>query len=381
MGRRLTFLPYQPKAILNKAKRPDHWFWTRYSAYPYVGCQHGCAFCYSREQKYSPVDDPDDFAYVVKVKQNAADLLRRALSRAPVDLVFTGDYQPAERKFGISRQILTVCRDLGFPVFVLERSPLVLRDLDLLQEINAQAPSVVAFSVISTPESPNHPRVRAMERLAPPPEKRFAAMEAFSKAGLLTGTSFMPILPGLCDDEANLEAVIRRTADAGGRFVLASSLTLSDQQKEFYYRALAGIAPELLGRYQALYPPRSYAPTGEYWTKIARRIRELCRKYGIRDRIPRPIIPGDKHARNKRIVERLADQVYELEILTAPQERIWAYRKAAWAIEDLEQDVGLIYQALGLHGLESIPGVGVELGEKIEGWLNQTVPSEENTDL
>jgi DNA repair photolyase len=376
MSRRLTFIPYQPKAILNKAKRADHWFWTRYSAHPYVGCQHGCAFCYSREQKYSPVDDPDDFAYIVKVKENGADLLRRALSRTPVDLVFTGDYQPAERKFGISRQILTVCRDLGFPVFVLERSPLVLRDLDLLQEINAQAPSVVAFSAISTPDSPHHTRVRALEHLAPPPEKRFAAMEAFAKAGLLTGTSFMPILPGLCDDDANLEAVIRRTADAGGQFVLASGLTLSDQQKDFFYRTLGAAAPELLSRYQALYPPRSYGPPDGYWKQIALRIRELCLKYGIRDRIPRPIIPGDKRARNKRIVERLADQAYELEIHAAPEERIWAYRKAAWAVEDLEQDVGLIYQAMGLRGLQSIPGVGVEMGEKIEEWIKKSIPSQ-----
>ncbi len=139
MSRRLSFVPYRPKTILNKHKRADHWFWTRYSAHPYIGCQHGCEFCYCREQKYSPYDDPNDFAYVIKVKENAAQLLRRALSRVEVDLVFTGDYQPAERKFGLSRQLLEVCRDLGFPVFVLERSPLVLRDLDLLQEIDRKS--------------------------------------------------------------------------------------------------------------------------------------------------------------------------------------------------------------------------------------------------
>ena len=130
MSRRLTFVPYLPKTILNKGKRADHWFWSRYSAYPYIGCQHGCEFCYCREQKYSPYDDPHDFPYIVKVKQNAPELLRRALGRCPVDVVFTGDYQPAERKFELSRRMLEVCRDLGFPVFVLERSPLVLRDLD-----------------------------------------------------------------------------------------------------------------------------------------------------------------------------------------------------------------------------------------------------------
>ena len=58
MPRRTVFLPYQPKTILNKGQRADHWFWTRYSAYPYLGCQHGCEFCYCRERKFCPHDDP-----------------------------------------------------------------------------------------------------------------------------------------------------------------------------------------------------------------------------------------------------------------------------------------------------------------------------------
>jgi len=71
VSRRVSFVSCRPKTILNKHKRADHWFWTRYSAYPYIGCQHGCEFCYCREQKYSPYDDPHDFAYVIKVKENA----------------------------------------------------------------------------------------------------------------------------------------------------------------------------------------------------------------------------------------------------------------------------------------------------------------------
>ncbi len=93
--RKAVFVPYQPRTVLNKHKRADHWFWARYSAYPYTGCQHGCEFCYSREQKYSPYANPDDFAYVIKVKENAPALLHRALARAPVDIVCTADYQPA----------------------------------------------------------------------------------------------------------------------------------------------------------------------------------------------------------------------------------------------------------------------------------------------
>ncbi len=366
MSRRVSFVPYKPKTILNKHKRADHWFWTRYSAYPYIGCQHGCEFCYCREQKYSPYEDPNDFAHVIKIKENAPDLLRRALSRAAVDLVFTGDYQPAERKFEISRRMLEICRDLGFPVFVLERSHLILRDLDLLQEINSHAPSVVAFSIISTPDSPNYTRVCQLEHLAPSSEERFAAMEKFARAGILTGTCFMPILPGLCDEDANLEAVIRWTADHGGKFILASSLTLANQQKDYFFEVLRKDFPDLLSHYQRLYPPASYAPRDYAWQRIALRIRELCTKYGISDRVPRPIIPGDKRALNKRIVERLAEKVYELEIHQEPDHLVWTYRKAAWAIEDLEQDIGLIHRTMGLKGLQNIPDIGPRLGENIE---------------
>jgi DNA repair photolyase len=366
-----VFIPYRPKTILNSHKRADHWFWTRYSAHPYIGCQHGCDFCYTREEKYSPYDDPLDFSTRIKVKENAAELLRRALSRKPVDLVFTGDYQPAERKFGISRQMLEVCRDLGFPVFVLERSPLVLRDIDILQEINTQSPSIVAFSAISTPDSPHYTQVSQMEHNAPPTEKRFAAMEEFAKAGILTGTSFMPIIPGICDDDANLETVVRWTAEHGGKFVLAGSLTLADQQKDFFFSVLRDHFPDLLDQYQRYYPQGSYAPQNYSWEKVALRIRELCQTYGISDRIPRPIIPGDKFALNKRIVERMANTAYNLEIHSEAEHRVWAYRKAAWAIEDLETDIRLIYQTFGLKGISGIPNVGDQMGGDVVRIFNE----------
>lgn len=375
MPRRTVFIPYQPKSVLNKSKRPDHWFWTRYSAYPYIGCQHGCEFCYCREKKYAPYDDPEDFAHVIKVKENAPALLRKALQRVPVDPLFTGDYQPAERKFQLSRRMLEVCLDLGFPVFILERSPLVLRDLDLIQSINSRARAVVAFSIITTPESLNYQRVRQIERLAPASEKRFAAMEKCSKAGILTGTCMMPILPGLCDDEANLENVVRWTAEHGGQFVLASGLTLSDQQRDYFFSYLNNHFPDLLELYRRSYPPGSYSPAGWRWQEVALKIKTLCQRYGIRDRMPRPIIPGEKRALNKQIVERLADKVYDMELQNAPSQHIWAYRKAAWAIEDLEQDIQLIYQQLGFKGLESIPNVGPRLAAEIEKHIQADRPS------
>jgi len=291
------------------------------------------------------------------------------LNRVPVDLIFIGDYQPVERKYKISRKMLEVCRDLGFPVFVLERSPLVLRDLDIIQSINAIAPSAVAFSIISTSTSPNYEKVHWLEHLAPPAPERFGIIEKFAATGILTGTCMMPILPGLCDDKNNLEAIIRSTADHGGKFVLASGLTLVDQQRNYFFNVLNDRFPDLLAFYQNLYPPGSYAPSGGQWRKIGLQIRELCDKYGIDDRLPRPIIPGDKHALNKRIVEKLADELYDMDINNKPNYQVWAYRKAAWAIEDLEQDIGLIYRTMGLKGLQSIPNLGASISRIVDKWI------------
>jgi DNA repair photolyase len=375
MTRKAVFLPYRPKTILNKHKRADHWFWTRYSAYPYLGCQHGCDFCYCRERKYSPYDDPDDFAHVIRVKENAPELLRRALGRSPVDMVFTGDYQPAERKFELSRRLLEVCFDLGFPVFVLERSPLVVRDLDLLQAIHEKARVVVAFSLIATPESQHYTQVSALERLSPSAEKRLAAMERFAAAGITTGTCFMPILPGLCDDDANLEAVVRATADHGGSFVLGGGLTLADRQRSYFLGVLGERFSEWVGLYERLYPPGSYAAAGYDQRSVGLRIRELCGLFGLRDRIPRPILAEDKRRLNKWVVEALANDVYSMELEGAPPARIWAYRKAAWSIDDLEQDVGLVHRSLGRKGLQAIEHVGPRLAEVVETYLQDAKES------
>lgn len=366
MARKATFTLYKAKTILNKAKRADHWFWTRYSAYPYIGCQHGCEFCYSRENKFSQFDDLDEFAYKIRVKENAHLLLQRALSRVPVDLISVGDYQPAERKFEITRKMLQVCYDMGFPVFVLSRSPLVLRDLDILTKIQKQTRAVVLFSIISTPDSSHYSAVKQIERLTPSVERRFAAMKQVAAAGILTGTSFMPILPDFCDDDENIENVIKWTSNHGGKFVLASSLTLADQQRIFFLKLLAEKFPDQVNHYQALYPSGSYAPV--YWGRsgITQRIREFCRKYKIFDRMPRPIIPGEKRELTKHIVEYLADRAYELDIMGASSYRGWAYRKAAWSLEDVEQDIGLIYDQLGLKGIESIKDVGPKMAQEIE---------------
>jgi DNA repair photolyase len=317
-----------------------------------------------------PHDTPEDFAYVIRAKTNAPSLLQGALQRLPRDVVCTGDYQPAERKLLLSRQMIGVCLDLGFSVLVLSRSPLVTRDLDPLQAVNERARAAVAFSVIAVLGSPGYGEVRQMERLAPSAEKRFAAMEQLARAGILTGTRFMPILPALCDDETNLAGVVRWTADHGGRFVLAGGLTLADQQRECFLKVLGERFPALLEPYTRLYPEGSYGLAGRRWRQLGLRIRELCHQAGIADRMPRPIIDGDRRKLNKRVVEALANRAHVMELHGESLRSLWAYRKGAWAVEDLEQDIGLVYRTMGIKGLQSIQGVGPGLAHEVEVLVN-----------
>jgi hypothetical protein len=162
------------------------------------------------------------------------------------------------------------------------------------------------------------------------------------------------------------------TAEHGGKFVLAAGLTLADQQRDYFFRVLRQRFPDLVPLYERLYPVGSYGPvrSGDPHA-VGRRIREPCRRYGISDRMPRPIIPGDRQALRKRIVEALANECYWMELDNAPGPRVWAYRKAAWVIEELEQDVALIYRQKGRKGLESIENVGPRLVEVVAGLISE----------
>ena len=360
----VQYVPYRAKKILNIHKHADSWFWDKYSAHPYIGCEHGCEYCYSREAKYSRYSDPDDFSKVIKVKENAAELLRKELSRVHKDIVIVSDYQPVEKKTELSRKMLQVCLDLEFPVSFLEKSPLVLRDIDLIEEINRRSWAAVTFSIITTKDD----KTRSMFELgAPPVSSRFKAIKQFSEKGILAGVAFMPILPFIYDDDENLEEVVKATAENGGKFVLAGGLTLASPQREVYYRVLGKHFPELTTKYQKLYSG-GYGPECGYWGAIGKKVGKLCQKYGILDRMPR-YNPEGSLAVNRRVSESLQNQLYRMELDCVSNYRIWAYRKAAWALEDLTESVAEIYAQKGRRGLEEINGVGKSLAAEIERQL------------
>ncbi len=368
---KLAFEEYKARKIVNIHKHVDGpWFWDKYSAHPYVGCRSGCEFCYQRGGPYLGKRDPDTFDTQLRVKINAVELLRKELSRLPSDVIACGDWQqPAEDRYRLSRQMLEVVLEAGFPLFIVERSPLLTRDLDLLVEINRRAWVGVVLSI-----SHLDPVLKqAFEPHSPGVYRRLQAMQQLAEAGILVGTALMPVIPFGGDDERHLEDLVRATQEHGGKFIMAGGLTMAGVQADRTLAAMRRVKPELESKLRQLYQwlpngQPSYSPPPDYNTRLGLTIRELCVQHNLIDRMSRYIAPGPL-AVNKRIAERLFLKTYDLELEQANSYRIWAYRKAAWTIDELSENIDEIYRARGEAGLCALPGIGQSLAREIASCL------------
>ena len=370
---KLAFQEYKARKIVNVHKHVDGpWFWGKYTAHPYLGCRSGCEFCYLRGSRYLGKRDPETFDSLIKVKINAVELLQKELPKLEYETISCGDWQqPAEERYRLSRDMLEVVRDVGFPLFIIERSPLLTRDLDLLQDINQRAWVGVVFSISNLDPDLK----RAFEPRSPGVQRRLEAMEALAKAGILVGTSLMPVIPLVGDDEGHLEEVVSATKDHGGSFVLGGGMTMDGVQAERTLAAARRFDPELEVCWRNFYAwedggKPSYGPPRAYNARLGSFLRELCLRHDLLDRMPRYIPPGPL-ATNKHIAEKLFLKTYDLELEQASDTRIWAYRRAAWTVDELPRDIAGIYQAGGEPALRELPGIGVKLAGLIASWLRK----------
>ncbi len=369
----LQFQEYRPRKIVNVHKHVDGpWFWGKYTAHPYVGCRSGCTFCYSRGTRYLGKRSPDTFDTLIQVKINAVELLRKEMQRLERHVIAAGDWQqPAEDRYRLSRGMLEVVRDFQFPLFIVERSPLLTRDLDLLTDINEQTWVGVGLSMSNVDSDLK----RAFEPRSPGLKRRLRAMQKLAAAGILVGTALMPILPIVGDDAKHLDDVIRATKEHGGSFVMAGGLTMDGVQAERTLEAARRLDPALEDRWRDLYKwpvggKPSYGPPGAYNARLGLTVRELCTRHGLLDRMPRYIAPGPL-AVNTRIAERLFLATYDLELEQASGYRIWAYRKAAWTVDEWPESVAAIYHSSGEEGLRQLPAIGKTLASQIAIWLRE----------
>jgi len=204
------------QSIIAHNDSPDVGFAT--SVNPYRGCEHGCIYCYARPtHEYLGFSAGLDFETKIMVKETAPALLRKELSSKkwkPQMLSFSGvtdPYQPAERKLMLTRQCLEVCLEFRNPIGIVTKNALVTRDIDVLKEFAKFNGAAVFVSVTSLdPEL-----ARIMEPRASTPERRLAAIEELSRAGIETGVMVAPIIPGMTDHE--IPSIVAAAAKAGAR--------------------------------------------------------------------------------------------------------------------------------------------------------------------
>lgn len=366
---------YQTKHILNIHKRVDGgWFWNKYSAYPYVGCEWGCEYCYWRDEKYNPHKpsrDPgvlkfkDPFSEYIKIKEDTPELLRRALKNKPRDLIYLDNYQPVENKYRYVRKMLDVCLELNFPVFINEKSPQLLQDSDVLKSLSKKSYLNVGWSIIAGEDNQTK---NAFEPKAPSIKARFRAMVKLARDNILTGTIFMPILPFISDTEENIEAVVRQTKESGGRYVLEGGLTLRGDCKTHFYQALEKYDPSLIQKYENLY--QNQKSLARHAIRVHQLVLKYCQKYDLTPFIPRPV---SFYPRDLQINKKLAEQFYlkarELQLSGKGGYQEWAFRKAAWSLDDLEENIQETYQTQGRKGIMKIRNIGQTLAREIEKLL------------
>ena len=277
------------KSALNRVRgMPFSW-----SLNPYMGCAHRCTFCYVRafeRRAHRPADDR--YGRSIRVKVNVADVLRRELARpswqgeSVAIGAATDPYQPAEGRYRLTRACLEVLAAAANPFSLITRGPMIVRDLDVLQEAARRADVGINFSIPTLDEHV----WRLTEPETAPPRQRLRALERLVDAGIKAGVGMAPILPGISDRPDQLAEVVKAAREAGAVHVWANLLYLRPGTREHFLEHLARDWPEELERYERLYARGAYLPHSER-KPVQQHVAELRRRYGVADRRPAPLSP------------------------------------------------------------------------------------------
>ena len=302
----IRYYASRAKSLLNGPDVTKMGFW---SINPYVGCAFGCAYCYARYAHRYVIErsvnaHPEQrqlreafetlppwlaFERQIFVKENAAEVLRRTLrfgSDKHLNLLkgegigigtATDPYQPAERRFRITRGILEVLSEHeGLSVWIITKSPLVTRDVDLLRRIARRNQISVHISLITI----DRELARRLEPRAPTPDARLRALARLREHGIEAGINVMPVLPGITDRPDQLEPLIKAIAGAGATYLNACALRLRSAARQRYLPFIEKEFPELAPRYRATYGHSHHA--GErYREGLQRYFTKVCARYGV----------------------------------------------------------------------------------------------------
>lgn len=282
----------QARSILSRNDSPDVPF--EVAINPYRGCEHGCVYCFARPtHAYLGYSPGLDFETKLVAKANAVDVLRGELSKpgyrvAPINLGSATDiYQPIERNWRLTRNILQLMLDTGHPVTLVTKNALIERDLDLLRAL-AERNLVMAFVSVTTLDAEV---ARTLEPRASAPWRRLQAVRALSQAGVPVGVLASPLIPFINDEF--LEAILEQAAEAGARFSGYTVVRLPWEVKEVFEQWLHAHFPDraerVLHRIEDMREGRRNDPnfgtrmrgTGVWADLLRQRYTLAVRKFGL----------------------------------------------------------------------------------------------------
>ena len=228
------YLEDNAKGIVNKVESPD--VGMMYSMNPYQGCEHGCIYCYARNSfEYWGYSAGLDFESKIIVKKNAAELLRKFLMNknwvsVPIGMSGNTDcYQPAEKKFRLTRQLLEVCLEFNQPVGIITKNAGILRDRDILTKMAEKKLVSVLVSITSF----NEDLRRVMEPRTTTGKQRLRVIEELSKAGVRMGVMLGPMIPALNDHE--MHSIMKAASEAGAVFSAYTFIRLNGAIKLLFH--------------------------------------------------------------------------------------------------------------------------------------------------
>lgn len=267
------------KSAINRVQGMPYLKW---SLNPYGGCVHRCRFCFAVQYRVvAEQGTQQDFGTRLFIKTNLLEILAHELNRPSMQGehitlgTATDPYQPVEGRYRLTRGSLALLAEHANPMSLLTKSPMIVRDVDLLGEL-AHLSSAEVFFSITTVDLDLWPIV---EPGTANPFHRLRAMRTLREAGVPAGVMMAPILPGLTDSTESIEAVAAAAREHGAAHFSATALRLAPHVKEFYFGFIGDEYPELLARYERAYPG-TYAPP-EYREKLDQRIARIQAQYGF----------------------------------------------------------------------------------------------------
>jgi DNA repair photolyase len=304
----IRFYEVRAKSALNRVPERSAMPF-RWTINPYRGCTHACTFCFARPtHTYLDMDAGRDFEREIVVKVNVPEVVRAELSRPSWKHEHvamgtnTDPYQWVEGRYKLMPGIWEAFRDTGTPCSILTKSPLLLRDLPLMQEIKARGIPISANLSVPTLDEKMW---RATEPHTPSPRARLEAVGALNRAGIPTGILIAPLMPGINDSPEQVEEIIRIATENGATGIGGIALHLRGEVRGIFFDWLRAHRPDLIPLYERLYARGAYAPQAE---------RE--RLAGMVRRGAGPALPGGGEPR--RGVSRMPRRVPEPEPAPPP---------------------------------------------------------------